>query len=152
MNRYLFLKYISLIALLSFLFNFVWEWFQCVPFFVHRGTQASPITMVMAAFGDVGLTLIVLVLVYIVTSRRQPLIQFMQTTLQRRKFALVEIMAFLVAVTVEKLALATNRWSYTDINPIIPGVGVSFLPVLQLMLLIPLVLLLTLSVLRRSSK
>ena len=152
MVRYLFLKFILLIGLLSFLFNFVWEWFQCVPFFVHRGNQASPITMLMAAFGDVYLTFIVLVLVYIVTRRRQPLIQAMQSNLQLRKFFLIEIMAFLVAVGIEKLALAKNRWSYTDINPLIPGVGVSFLPVLQLMLLIPLVLFVTVTVLRRTSK
>ncbi len=146
MVRYSPLKFIFVIGILSFSLNFVWEWFQCVPYFIHRGTQASPMSMVVAALGDVGLTFLVLGVVFILTKRRQPI---MQNYFQFRKFFFIEGTAFLVAVGIEKLALATNRWSYTDINPIIPILGVSYLPVLQLMIIIPLVLFVTVAVLRR---
>ena len=149
MVRYLFLKFVFLAGMLSFLLQFVWEWFQCEPFFVHRGTQASPISMVMAAIGDVVLTFLVLGFVFILTKRRQT---FMQSNFQFRNFVLIEVTAFLAAVGIEKLALATNRWSYTYINPIIPILGVSILPVLQLMLIVPLVLFVTVAVLRRALK
>ncbi len=147
MIRHLFLKFMILVGLLSFVFHFVWEWYQCAPFFVHRGTQASPMSMAISAFGDVVLTFLVLALVYFRKKRRQSV---MQSDFQWSNFVSIEITAFLVAVGVEKLALATKRWSYADINPVIPGIGVSVLPVLQLMLLIPVVVFLTVSILRRT--
>ena len=145
----LFLKFIGLLALLSFILNFAWEWFQCVPFFFHRVAQATPISMVVAALGDVGLIFLVLGFVFILTKCRQ---SFMQSPFKFRNFIFIEVMAFLVAVGVEKIALATDRWSYTEMNPIIPILGVSFLPVLQLMFIIPLVLFLTAAVMRKPSK
>lgn len=146
MIKHTFLKFILLIGLISFLLHFVWEWFQCVPFFVHRATQASPISMVVAAFGDVGLTYLVLSFVCIVVKEKRNL---MQNKITMKTFILIEIFALLVAVGTEKFALATNRWSYTSLNPIIPFIEVSSLPVLQLMILIPVALFLAVALLKK---
>lgn len=45
--------------------------------------------------------------------------------------------ALALSVSIELYALATHRWEYTKINPRIPGLGISVVPVLQLQLLIP---------------
>lgn len=147
MAKYLTLKLVLLIALFSFLLQFIWEWLQCEPFFFHRGTKASPVSMLIATLGDVGLTFLILGLVLILTKEKKP---FMQIVFRIKTFVLIEIISFLVAFGIEKFALATKRWSYTQVNPIIPFFEVSFLPVLQLMLIIPVVLFSSMLFLRKT--
>ncbi len=121
------------ISTISFILHFIWEWFQCGPFFIHRGTQASLISMVLASLGDLILTFFIIGLA--------PFLGRFDRSLKALKtiqgFILIEIVAFATAVAVEKVALATNRWSYTEINPLLPLLEVSVLPILQLMLLTP---------------
>ena len=140
-------KFILLISVLSFFFNFIWEWFQCGPFFIHRGSQATPISMIMATLGDVILTYLILLFTYSFTKRQE---EFIHKLPRFKSIIYLEIFSFLVAVGVEKFALATNRWSYTEINQLIPIIGVSVLPVLQLMLLSPIVLFLTTMYFKKS--
>jgi hypothetical protein len=42
------------------------------------------------------------------------------------------------AVAIEREALASGRWSYTDRMPVVPMLGVGLWPLLQLTLLVPL--------------
>lgn len=134
-NRYCVRATIYL-ATLSFILHFTWEWFQCVPFFVHRATTENPLSMVMAAIGDVLLTFKVIGAATLLTKKK-----LLSQLLQLRPLLFVEILAFSLAFVIEKFALATGRWSYTQINPTIPILNVSVLPVLQLMLLTPLIVL-----------
>lgn len=56
----------------------------------------------------------------------------------------------LLATAVETVAVQVlNRWSYADAMPLIPGTNVGFVPVLQLIVLPPLVLLVARAILRR---
>jgi hypothetical protein len=61
----------------------------------------------------------------------------------------MELFAFSFAVAVEKYALATGRWRYTAINPLIPLLKVSLLPVAQLMILTPVSVYMTVAIIRR---
>jgi hypothetical protein len=45
--------------------------------------------------------------------------------------------ALVLSISIELHALATQRWEYTAINPRIPGLGVSVVPMLQLLILFP---------------
>lgn len=56
---------------------------------------------------------------------------------KRREWVAVLLMAIGTSVAIEQLALAGGRWSYASANPIVPGLGVSIVPVLQLLLLLP---------------
>lgn len=137
----------SVISIISFVLHFIWEWFQCGPFFIHRGSQATPISMVMASLGDVVLTFIIIGLALLLSRFDQSLAALKAT----RGLIFIEIIAFAVAVAIEKFALATNRWSYTKINPLLPLLDVSILPVLQLMLLTPIVVVATLALVNAIS-
>ncbi len=121
------------ISTIAFILHFIWEWFQCGPFFIHRGTQASPISMVLATFGDLILTFFIFGFALFLGRLDRSLMALKSP----RGLVCIEIIAFATATAVEKVALATNRWSYTEINPLLPLLDVSVLPVLQLMLLTP---------------
>lgn len=55
-------------------------------------------------------------------------------------YALMLITGFAIAVIVEWVALhGLNRWSYTDNMPLMPGLGVGVTPVLQMLILPPLI-------------
>ncbi len=144
--KHILLIFVVLLGFFSFLFNFIWEWFQCAPFFIHRGTQALPLSMVSAALGDVLLTFLILIVVYISKYRS---LKLLHECIAVKNFFYLEFVSFLFAISVEKVALAKNRWSYTYSNPVIPIFGVSVLPVLQIMLITPSVLYITIIILRK---
>jgi hypothetical protein len=48
------------------------------------------------------------------------------------------VLGAVAALSLEWRALATGRWSYSGLMPIVPGLGVGLLPFLQLPLLVPL--------------
>ena len=54
-------------------------------------------------------------------------------------YALLFVLGFIVAVGVEWVALATGRWEYAPSMPILPGLEVGVVPVLQMLFLPPLV-------------
>ncbi len=55
-------------------------------------------------------------------------------------YALMLITGFAIAVIVEWVALhGLNRWSYTARMPLLPGLGIGVVPVLQMLILPPLI-------------
>jgi hypothetical protein len=125
---------ILIFCVVTFVLHFAWEWYQCRPFFIHRGSPESLFSMMVASIGDVVLTLLIVCSVFVV-NKMSPLPR--SKLLSARGVSLMEFFAVFVAVAVEKYALATGRWQYTAINPIIPFMRVSLLPVAQLMILTP---------------
>lgn len=140
------IRNIVFLSIASFVFNFVWEWIQCDLFF-HRETRAVPLSMVTAAFGDVLLTFVIIGLALFVGDRPRYSLKKLATL---KGLFLIEIFAFAVAAVIEKFALATNRWSYTDLNPMIPLLDISLIPILQMMLLTPAVVYGSLLAFRRT--
>ncbi len=137
-----------LIGVVSFILHFIWEWFQCGPFFIHRGAQATPISMVTTALGDVVLTFFIIGLAPLLGRFERSL----EALKKSRGLIFIQIIAFVTAIAVEKFALATNRWDYTEINPLLPLFNVSTLPILQLMLLTPAVVVMSLLLMKFISE
>lgn len=51
------------------------------------------------------------------------------------QYFLVALFGFFIAVIIERYALATNRWQYNELMPIIPFFKVGMSPVIQLIIL-----------------
>jgi hypothetical protein len=117
----------------AFAVNYLWENMQCPWFFIHRGGNAGQIAMVFATLGDVALTWVAQCLVGVVSRRWLWLLE----PWHWRQWAVLLGAALALSVFVESWALATSRWSYTAINPRVPGTPLSVLPVAQLLLLFP---------------
>ena len=90
--------------------------------------------MAGSALGDVALTWLAYAVVAAVSGDRN----WVTRRWSRRQWTTIGVAAIVLAVGVERLALAAGRWSYTAANPVIPGIEVSAVPVLQLLVLLPL--------------
>ena len=118
----------------AFVLNYLWENMQCPRFFIHRGGNAGQIAMVFATLGDVAMTWMAQGLVAAVSRRWLWLLG----PWHWRQWAVLLGAALALSVLVESWALSTSRLAYTAINPRVPGMPISALPVAQLLLLFPL--------------
>lgn len=125
-------RYAVALTVIAFVLHYAWEHLQC-PLFVHRKDDGAMwLAMVLATVGDVVITWIVQVAVA-AFSRRWLWPRGAGLT----AWGLLFLMAVVIAVFIEEYALATGRWGYAVTNPQIPGLGVSLLPVAQLLVLLP---------------
>lgn len=126
------------IAIFSFLLNFVWEtqqmpFFQLAPKFSYLDVIRN---CTLATVGDVGISITAFWTVAVVSKSRQ---WFHQPRLW-------QIGGFILAgvvITVIFEALATgplNMWEYAALMPTVPFFGTGLLPLLQWVLLPPLII------------
>ncbi len=118
---------------LSFIFgvNFVWEIFQMFLYADHTSGLGDFIFVhVRASLGDVVLFGIIYAFGALLFQSR---IWFLRKTNSAYFFTM--LCGFAVALVVEKYALATGRWQYTDLMPIIPFLKVGLSPILQMTIL-----------------
>ena len=126
-------RFAVLLSLTAFGLHLAWEWWQCPRYYLHGSLPPTTGGMLQATLGDVGLTWVAQLSAAASTRRWW---WFAGTWGVRAWLALVGT-ALLLSVGIELHALATGRWSYTTIAPIVPGLSISALPVLQLLLLFP---------------
>lgn len=119
---------------IAFGLHLAWEYLQCGPFFIHGALRPSNVAMIMATLGDVAMTIVAYVAVSAVSrSLHWPLSRW--GVLQ---WVALEVCAVSFALGIEWMGLAMGRWAYTDLAPRLPGMNVSLLPILQLVILFPL--------------
>lgn len=127
------LRHAALLAVPALPLHYAWENVQCRLFFVHRANPADQWSMLQAAWGDVLLTWIAYLVVATLTGRWR----WLHGPWTARVWIILLGTALTLSVSIEFYALATDRWAYTDINPRLPGLGVSLIPILQLLILFP---------------
>lgn len=127
-------KIIIFYSFISFILNFIWEVSQIGLYEPHFNSISDlAFVHLKATAGDVVIFLIIFAFMslllrdmrWIVKDKAMPLV-------------LVTILGFIFSVVVEKYALATGRWGYSELMPIIPFIEVGLSPVLQLTILVPL--------------
>jgi len=132
------LLHAATLSALAFVLHLVWESVQCPIFFVHGSYDASPWGMVTAALGDVLLTWIIYGVVAAISRRWR----WAGAPWSWGQIAAFIATAFALAVGVELHAQATERWLYRGAMPVLPILDVGVIPVLQLLILTPIVVLL----------
>ena len=126
------------VVIFSFLLNLAWEYWQ-VPFF--RGMADQPHWLgvkacTQATFGDAVITLIAFWIAAIFARTRNWI-----SLPRKRDFAIFVGAGVLATILFEILATGPlARWAYTDAMPRVPIIGTGLLPLLQWLLLPPLVL------------
>lgn len=125
------------VAIFSFLLNFLWE-MQQMPFF-QIPSEFTCIDVVnnctLATVGDVGISLAAFGTVAVLSKSRRWILQ--PNWWQVSIFILVGII-----ITIIFEALATrilNRWQYGDVMPTLPFFGTGLFPVLQWLIIPPLI-------------
>ena len=113
--------------------NFVWEIGQSPLFGPMGGWLSGSWRCFVASLGD-GVIVLAIAAIGCLVFRRVE--WFVRPGLAG--YVLMGALGLAVAVAIEIGARATGRWSYTDQMPLIPGVHVGLVPVLQMLVLPPL--------------
>ena len=125
--------YTLVVSVLAFVLHYAWEFIQC-SLFIHLNSPATPDGMILPALGDVALTWVAYLAVAAVSGRWL----WPRQRWSAGIWATLILTALILSVSFEVFALSTDRWAYTDVQPIIPGTMIGLTPVLQLLLLFPL--------------
>ncbi|MFA7209053.1 MAG: hypothetical protein WC120_02085 [Parcubacteria group bacterium] len=116
-----------------FTLNFLWEISQAFLYVPHFSGAADFIAVhLRASLGDLVLTALILLADSFLIGRI-----FSGKHSDWRRSGAVVLVGALVGITVEKYALASGRWQYGELMPVIPILRVGLTPILQ-MALIPL--------------
>lgn len=116
------MKKILLIFISAFTLNWIWENLHSYLYFLPSGELITQYMLFRATFFDAIFITFLGILFLKVSYFRN-----------RKWYAL--IFGFVVALIVEKYALATGRWAYNDLMPIIPMLNTGLTPTIQLGLL-----------------
>lgn len=131
-----------LLAAITFILHLVWERSHIVLYTGYEAMEGALPVYVFATFGDVAYTLGAVLLISFFTGC---LTWFLRGRPQA--YVGLAVVGFSIALFVEYKALALGRWSYTDAMPMIGVLGIS--PLIQMTLLLPLSVFLTMLVERR---
>ena len=124
---------VAMVAAVSFSLHLVWENAQA-PFYIgYLNFWQHFFLCLGATVGDVAVTLLVYAGTVAVTRNPQ-----WPRRLSRPAGLALAMVGAVIAVGMERRALAVGRWAYTAAMPIIPGLGVGVTPVLQMVVLLPL--------------
>ena len=115
-------------------FNAVWEIGQSPLFAPMGGWLSGTWRCIVASIGDGGIVLALAVAGSLLFRRVDWLFRP-----GLAGYAFMAVLGVAVAVGIEIGALATGRWSYSDQMPLIPVLRVGLAPVLQMLVLPPLV-------------
>ena len=131
-------KFIVALGIVSFALQYAWENLQCGPFF-NASTIYMAAGMLIAALGDVAITFIVYVIIALASgSWKWPL-----KIWKEKQWILMLSIGLISSIFFELLAKNFKAWSYTRFAPLIPGLEISIIPVLQFLILFPLSFFLT---------
>lgn len=134
MNRFkAYATYTLAMSVLAFVLHYAWEYIQC-SLFIHLNGPATPVGMILPALGDVALTWIAQLVVAALTGRWL----WPRQRWSAGVWASLVLSALILSISFELFALSTDRWAYTDAQPLIPGTTIGLTPVMQLLLLFPL--------------
>ena len=124
------LKKLVTIFILAFIFNLIWENLHANLYVHYKSGTITQAILIHAALFDAIFTTII----------SGP---FIFSKYFSRHLWYILIIGIVYAIILERWALATNRWSYNDLMPIIPILKTGLTPTLQLGLLSLLVLKIT---------
>ncbi len=125
--------FVILFSAIAFVLHFAWEYVQCAPFFRHVQNTPNLSAMISATSGDI---LMIWAVFLVMATGYRSFTWFNDHWNLSSVLSIVGVSLFL-AVLVELWAIRTGRWAYTENNPLLPALGVSILPLLQMALINP---------------
>ena len=126
------------VGIFALLLNFPWEMLQAPLFVDMRSSPHAAATMacLQATFGD----MVIMLLAHAVVALRARDRRWMVTANGKQLMLFIAI-GLSITVLIEWLAtrgLWISNWTYTTAMPLLPGIGVGLVPMLQWLLLPPL--------------
>ena len=116
------MKKISLIFVLAFTANLIWENLHSFLYLNYKGGEITEFILIRASLFDALLITVISLF-------------FLHLSFLRNKIWFIFFIGIAVAILNEWYGLSTGRWIYNDIMPIIPIIKTGLSPTLQLGLL-----------------
>lgn len=116
------MKKTSVIFLLAFLLNLVWENLHSLLYDNYMGGEITEFILIRASLFDAILITLIL-------------LPFLHSSLMKNRSWLIVVIATIVAILNEWYGLGTGRWSYNLWMPILPIINIGLTPAIQLGLL-----------------
>jgi hypothetical protein len=114
-------KLFARVFAIAFFSNLIWENLHSFLYLHYQGGVISEMVLLRAAFVDAAIIVCALTFVRMIPPRY--------------RMRIFTSMLFVVAICIEWWALATNRWAYSPLMPIIPFLGVGLSPAIQLIVI-----------------
>jgi hypothetical protein len=135
----------AVLGVVSFLLHVLWERLHIVLYTGYEALEGVLPVYVFATIGDVFYTLLAVLIIAL--ARREFMWMHKVRTVD---YATLAALGFAIAIFVETKAHIYNRWEYTDAMPIIWGYGLS--PLIQMTVLLPLSVFITMVVVRHFNR
>lgn len=112
-------KQTTIIFLLSFFLNAIWEVLHSKLYVHYKGGPITSLILLQTMFVDAGIISALFLLARLI---------------KQNAYVVVLLGGLVIAVLLEVWALNTNRWAYTTAMPLIPIAHTGLTPTIQLML------------------
>ncbi len=133
-----FLRNLVIIAIIAFVLQGIWEYTVCGLFYTMSDLNHTRL-MLSATFGDMMMSLILYVLLVFVNDD----VDWVTRNWKRHDYVIMTLYALFLSFYFEISALYIERWGYDPSMPIIPSTPIAFIPVIQLLILLPVIFALT---------
>lgn len=128
------IRNVLVITIFSFIFHYVWEYWQCEIFYIMESNIPSSSIMASATFGDVIMTIFLYGLLSLVNYD----IDWIIKKWKIKEYVIITLYALFLSFYFEVSALYSGRWGYSSEMPLFPKTNIGLVPVMQLLLLFPL--------------
>ncbi len=128
-------RFLTLFLIVSFILNWCWEMAQMPGYreMASRSWRETVTLCTRAALGDLAITL----LIYAIGALAARSLSWgLRATWN--VYLVVALLGAMQALWIERAAIASGRWTYTQSMPLLPVLEVGLWPLLQLSLLTPL--------------
>ena len=136
-NTYSEWQHIIVIYLAAVLTNYIWELLQSPFYFGMQITAQMLGHCFLASLGDGVIVLVIYFIDWLIFRR----LEWLNAYLFRR-LVITGVTGFIIGVTIEWIGVnSLHRWSYNNLMPVIPGLHLGLVPILQMMILPPIIFL-----------
>lgn len=139
MNRLSIKKFLYqtiIVALIAFLLQLIWEYAQCDIFYVTDDITGHTRLMISATIGDMNMSIILIWMLMFINKD----VSWLIGKWHRHDYVIMVFYALFLSFYFEIHALYTGRWAYnTSTMPLIPETPIGLLPVIQLLILFPVI-------------
>ena len=131
-----FIRNILVVAVIAFILQLIWEYVQCGTFFVVTDITGHTRLMLSATFGDMMMSVVLYMLLTVVNND----INWLLNKWHKHDYVITILYSLFLSFYFEVHALYTGRWGYNPKTmPLFPNTNIGLIPVIQLIVLLPLI-------------
>jgi len=143
-----FIRNTVIIAVVAFILQLIWEYVQCGVFYTTADLTGHTRLMMSATIGDMNMSIVLYWLLVFVNKD----VNWVAKRWHRHDFIITSLYGLFLSFYFEIHALHTDRWGYNlDKMPLFPNTPIGLIPVIQLLILLPIIFLISRAIIKGTS-